>query len=142
MSRFLTLSAVLSLTVGAAIANAGDAPDVKKLESLSKVPLVDVMECQTGDEGSLSALKSVSQMGGKKPSKKSRKAIEEFEERLTYWNFILGVASEDELYAAKADVAERQAERKAKRESMSMMDYSVYLAKRDYPCDNIFDEAK
>ncbi|MEP4051984.1 MAG: hypothetical protein ABJN22_07055 [Litorimonas sp.] len=142
MRGVLTLSIILSLFSGVALAQADVAPEPKVLEALESVSLVDVMECHQGDTGSLSSLRSISEIGGKKKSKKARKAERVFEERLMYWAAILSVASEDELIAAKAGVEHRRAERKKKRESMSVMDAAVYMARQDYPCDDIFEEAK
>jgi len=140
MKRFTIISAT-SLGLVSSLAHAGDKPDAKILEALDTVPLVDVLECQKGDEGSLSSLRMVSEMNGKKKDKKTRKAEAAFEERLVYWNIILGVASEDELIAAKASAAQRAADRKEKLAAMSAIDQAVYLAERDYPCDDIFESA-
>lgn len=141
MREVLTLSIILPFFSGVALAQADVAPEPKVLEALKSVSLVDVMECHQGDTGSLSSLRAVSEIGGKKKSKKTRNAEQVFEERLVYWGAILGVASEDELIGAKAGVEQRREERKKKRESMSVMDAAVYMARQDYPCDDIFEQA-
>ena len=128
--------------LGVTSAYAGDELDEALLQSLSSVPMVDVLECKVGDERSLAGLNSTIQFSGGKTNKKTKKALAAFEERVVYWSAVLDVATETDLRAGQVALEERQAERKKKLSEMSVFEQSVYLAKRDYPCDDIFEDAR
>jgi hypothetical protein len=130
MLKCFTVSTVLSLAVIGSFAHAADESAARILEALNEVPMADIYEYEKGDELTLSTLQSI--------DSKDSKAKSEISERLVYWKLILSVASEDELIAAKTAVKERRAEQKTKLNEMSAIDASVYMARRDNPCDDIF----
>jgi len=122
-------------------AHADENMDAAILSALGDTPLVDVMECQVGDEKSRSSLLMIVQMDGGKMNKKTRKAVGEFDDRLIYWNAIVAAATEGDLLAAEADAKARSENRKKELNAMSAIEQSLYLARRDYPCDDIFEAA-